>query len=300
MRNSFLLRLAACAVALLVSPSGARADAVLAKIAVRPALWTVHGKGATLYLFGSIHLLPQNLTWHTQAIDAALSASKIFVFEAPIDDSGKAQMTDFLRDNGMLPDGTTLPDILPKDALADYRRAVADAGLPEHALDRDQPWLAEASIEVASLQQMRYLAADGVDQELFRWASAHGKTLRYFETPAQQLALLIPRDKGHELADFDSDLKAFRNEQNTIGALVDAWGTGDVKTVGRLMRSDMASDPAARKAIIDDRNRNWIKTLDTLLAGNSDVFVTVGTGHLVGPKGVPALLRAQGYRVDGP
>ena len=29
-------------------------------------------------------------------------------------------------------------------------------------------------------------------------------------------------------------------------------------------------------------------------------FVTVGAGHLTGPRGVPALLRKAGYRVDGP
>jgi uncharacterized protein YbaP (TraB family) len=37
-----------------------------------------------------------------------------------------------------------------------------------------------------------------------------------------------------------------------------------------------------------------------MLAEPHTYFITVGAGHLLGPKGVPALLRAKGYRVEGP
>src|ERR1700721_4747119 len=62
---------------------------VLAKIKAHPALWIVHSRTATAYLFGSIHLLPSNLDWHSRSIDAALAASRVFAFEAPHGDTGK-------------------------------------------------------------------------------------------------------------------------------------------------------------------------------------------------------------------
>ena len=44
----------------------------------------------------------------------------------------------------------------------------------------------------------------------------------------------------------------------------------------------------------------FLAQLETMLNQKHVYFVTVGAGHLAGPKGVPALLRQDGYRVDGP
>jgi hypothetical protein len=40
--------------------------------------------------------------------------------------------------------------------------------------------------------------------------------------------------------------------------------------------------------------------LDARLKQPGQVVVVVGVGHLLGPDGVPAQLRAKGYQVDGP
>jgi uncharacterized protein YbaP (TraB family) len=34
--------------------------------------------------------------------------------------------------------------------------------------------------------------------------------------------------------------------------------------------------------------------------GKGKVFIAVGAAHLLGPDSVPAMLRAKGYKVDGP
>ncbi len=301
LRHSLLAMLMG-AVWMFLAPFAAAADAPvrMADIAAHPALWTVRSNAATAYLFGSIHLLPANVNWHTKAIDTALDAADIFVFEAPMDDAGKAAVAEFVRQHGSLPSGTTLSSLLGKDALKDYRHAIAIAHVAPEMLEHERPWLASILIDVAYLQQLHYGVEGGVDRQVFALAKQRKKLVRDFETPEQQLALFMPKDEKLEIAEFDADLKQFQSEQATIGAMVDAWGAGDVKSVGRLMNKDLESVPGAKKLLIDDRNAAWVKTIDAMLRQRATYFITVGAGHLVGPKGVPALLRAQGYRVEGP
>jgi len=296
----FAIRHSLFALAMLAFSVPATAQVQMAKIAAHPALWTVHSKTATVYLFGSIHLLPANVVWHTPKIDRAMENASTFMFEAPLDAAGKQQVADFVHEHGSLPQGTTLRSLLPPRTLADYEHALAAADLVPEQLDGERPWLAAIMLDVAYLQRMRYVVANGVDQQVFAYATAHNKQVRTFETPAQQLSLFMPKDRKLELAEFDADLKDFETEESTIGAMIDAWGSGDAKSVGRLMNKSLDTEPGARKLLIDDRNKNWIKVLDEVLAKPGVTFVTVGTGHLVGPGGVPALLRKQGYVVDGP
>jgi uncharacterized protein YbaP (TraB family) len=56
----------------------------------------------------------------------------------------------------------------------------------------------------------------------------------------------------------------------------------------------------AKKALLDDRNRLWIPKIENMLTEKHTFLITVGAAHLVGPNGVPNLLRAAGYTVEGP
>ncbi len=76
------------------------------------------GRG-NAYLFGSIHLLPPNIDWRSQPVQQALAASDVFVFEAPLGDSGKEQTQSFVRANGMLPPDTSPPSLLDDKARGD-------------------------------------------------------------------------------------------------------------------------------------------------------------------------------------
>lgn len=52
--------------------------------------------------------------------------------------------------------------------------------------------------------------------------------------------------------------------------------------------------------LITQRNAAWVKTIRARLSGSGRTVMVVGIGHLIGPGGVPALLRAEGVAVDGP
>jgi uncharacterized protein YbaP (TraB family) len=273
---------------------------LVAKIAAHPALWVIHSKNATAYLLGSVHVLPPNIDWRTPAVDAAIANSDTFVFEAPLDESGQAAGQEFIRTHGTLPPETALPSLLNAQTLADYRKALSLTQAPPDSLDHLRPWLATIVLELALIRAEHYSPDSGVDRQVFAVAKSEGKTFAYFETVEQQLAMLVPTNPKLELAEFDTDLKEIQTESDELGPLVDAWSHGDAARVGSLLNADLESDPAARKALLDDRNAAWVTQLKPMLSERHTYFITVGAGHLAGPNGVPALLRKAGYRVDGP
>jgi uncharacterized protein YbaP (TraB family) len=290
------------AVALVVSSQSALAGSppVVSAIVAHPALWVVHSPTATAYLLGSIHVLPSNVDWHSPELDAAIAKSDTLVFEAPIDDSGVAAGQEFIRAHGTLPPGQSLQEMLDARTLADYRKALALTHVPPDTLEHLRPWLASVVLEVAFIQQQHYSVDSGVDRQIFAGARTSGKSFRYFETVQQQLTLLMPDKPKLELEEFDAQLKELQTESDELGPLVDAWSHGDIAEVGKLVNSDLESDPGTKKVLLDDRNKTWVVQLKQMLGESHTYFITVGAGHLVGPEGVPALLRKAGYIVDGP
>jgi uncharacterized protein len=285
---------------LLDAPADAEDIPVISKIAAHPAIWVVHGRDVTAYFLGSVHVLPPNVTWHTPELDAAIASSDIFVFEAPIDDSGQAAGQEFIRQHGMLAPDTALPSLLDAKTLKDYRAALALTHVPAETLDHLRPWLAGVVLELALARMENYSPDSGVDRQVFAIAKSNGRSVRYFETVDQQLSMLTPQNQKLELAEFDAGLKELQTESGELGPLVDAWSRGDAAEVGRLVNTDLEGDREAKKVLLDDRNDAWVKQLRRMLAEPHTYFITVGAGHLVGPHGVPALLRKAGYRVDGP
>ena len=278
--------------------AAAEAPPVIATIKAHPALWTVHSAKATAYLFGSVHLLPPNIDWHSPDVDAALKASDVFVFEAPMGAEGQAQTEAFVRANGMLPANEALPSLLDARARKDYREALAAAHADPATLVHMRPWLAAIVMETSALQASRYSRAGGVDLQLWDYANAQHRKIDTFETIAEQLALLMPKDQKLEKEEFEAELKEVKTSSGEIGALVDAWCDGRIAEVARLMNKGLSTTPGAMKLLIDDRNVRWAKRLDAMLAEPHTYFVTVGAGHLGGPHGLPALLKARGYKIE--
>jgi uncharacterized protein YbaP (TraB family) len=52
------------------------------------------------------------------------------------------------------------------------------------------------------------------------------------------------------------------------------------------------------KRVLDDRNPGLAASIDALHLGGKRVFAAVGSLHMIGPRGLPALLARRGYRVE--
>lgn len=294
--------LLAFVVMLLAAPAMALAQDQPASpdVNAHPSLWHIKGEQGEVYLLGAVHVLPSNVHWRTPPIVSALSRSDVFVFEVPEDQAAMTELQDLIQAHGYLPTGQSLrAQLQPKDQ-ADYDAAVTASGLPAALVDRERPWLAGIQLMFAQMTKMKFDAANGVDSTLMAEAAKNKKQMRYLETIAQQFALLAPADQGLEMQEFESGLKDLRDVEDDIKPMVDAWDIGDQAALDKLINGDLDDYPQARKLLLDDRNRRWVPKIEAMLKQKHIFFITVGAGHLTGPVGLPALLRADGYKVAGP
>jgi uncharacterized protein YbaP (TraB family) len=265
-----------------------------------PSLWHIKSDQSEAYLLGAVHVLPPNVHWRTSPILRALSRSDVFVFEVPEDAQAVQELQDKVQAHGYLPPGQSLRAELHSASLADYDAAVAASGLSAAGVDHERPWLAGIQLMFAQMHKLNYGASNGVDSTLMVEAAANHKDLRYFETIAEQFALLAPDDPKLELQEFESGLKDLRDLAGDVQPMIKAWGEGDQARLDELINGDLDGFPEARKTLLDDRNKRWVPKIEAMLKEKHVFFIAVGAGHLTGAKGVPALLRADGFKVDGP
>ena len=285
-----------------VLAGGKPAPAPHAKSAT-PAMWTIHGAQGTVYMLGSIHALPKNIKWQTPQLMTALNQSDTFVFEVPMNAESRAKAVQYFRQNALLPRGLALPSMFDSEMRSDFRQVVMLTHADPSFVVYMRPWLAALVLEGAATGTDALYPAEGVDNKVYAMAKSRGVTqFRALERDEDQFRLFIK--DGHE-ADEVADLRlVFKDILANRGSdgkpLIDAWMHGDTKAIARLVPENKATTAAFRKAWIEDRNRKWVPQIEAMLDENRTFFVTVGAAHLVGKTGVPNLMRAAGYRVEGP
>lgn len=265
-----------------------------------PAVWVVKSPTATVVLFGSVHLLPPDLVWEPARLKTALAAANDVWFEIPIDDASNLAASQAALAAGLQPTGKSLSTLLSHRDQSRLARAAQVCGLPIEGLDRLQPWLADVTISVASYRLAGAVVEDGVERQLSA-AIRPDVTRRAFETPLEQIGYLAAAPVPDQVASLRETLDELAEGPESYKRLVRAWMAGDARAIRReALRPMMSQAPGVYKSLVADRNHRWVETITARLQGSGEAVVVVGVGHLVGPDGVPALLRARGFTVDGP
>ena len=265
----------------------------------QPSVWVVHGDHCTVTLFGSIHVLPRGLDWEPPALDQALANADELWFEIPIGAPTEAQAAAEARARGYLPEGRSLTSMLPAE---DARRLAEFADhhrLSMAKLDRMRPWFADLLVSSFSYMQDGAGQQDGVEAKLAD--AAPQAVRRAFETAVQQVDMISGASQDAQIASLGSSLREADSDPEEYKRLVDAWMKGDGQEIYRHDVLTLRKDaPELFRILITDRNAAWSRILADRLKGSGRVVVVVGAGHLLGPDGVPARLRALGYQVQGP
>ena len=273
---------------------------VAGSAAAEPPVWVVKDKNSELVLFGSVHILPRGLDWTPPALDRALRAADDIWFELPIDAQSEAMTAALATKAGVLPPDQSLFKLLPPKDAELMSKVAAAYDVSPVLLDRLEPWLAEVALAGGAYRRVGADAASGVEKTIAAMATPKA-TRRAFETPEQQIALLSGGTMDEQIASLRETLHEMDEKPDEFEVLVKAWMDGDVKALDREALAPIRkTTPGLFRRLVTDRNARWTKILDARLKGRGRTVVVVGVGHLLGPGGVPARLRALGYSVTGP
>lgn len=287
-------RLAALLLVLLpvATPAEDRA-AALAPPPARPALWKVSDEDTTIYLFGTVHILPTGIDWYHGEVAAAFERSQQLVTEIVEDGTARAGM----MEKAALPPNQNLRAMLAPADKSRYEAALAQLGMPAASFDRYEPWLAALVLSIAPLSKAGFAPENGVDAALGQRAKTYGLAHDGLETYEYQLGLFdslpLATQKVY-LAQVVKDLPEVRTQ---IEKMTDAWKRGDAEGLAALMNAQ-EDYPGMFEILLTNRNKAWAGWVRQRMAQPGTVFLAVGAGHLAGPGSLQEQLAAQGLRAE--
>ena len=255
------------------------------------------GGESTVYLFGSVHLLPEGGFSIGGALAEALDESERVCMEIDQGAQNEAESTSLTLARAVDPEGRSLFDLLGPDA-DEVNDAAEEAGIPLEPLAMFEPWFAGLTVSVMALQANGYDVQHGVEQIIQAEARKDGKSGCGLETLDGQLGMLdaLPADLQKEIL-----LQAL-DEAEDVDALIEpllaAWRDGDEAGLEQSLEDDFEGYPELAEALIFERNERWAEQVSEMLRGDDDVLVVVGAMHLVGERGLPALLEERGFHVE--
>jgi uncharacterized protein YbaP (TraB family) len=265
-----------------------------AAVIAHPALWVVKDADTTIYLFGTVHLMPSDASWHDPTLDQAMADSRTLYIELTDDDP--ANMTALVLRYGM--DAThPLSSQLSQSEAHRLDLLANKLGVPGgmQTLNVMRPWLAALTLAVTPLLKAGLDPKHGVDKQLKAQMSAAGKPVLGLETAEQQIRFLADMPRMIELALLRSTMRDANKGPFRLTELIDAWKAGDVDAIARIGNDDMRlHEPKLYQRLLVRRNQVWATKIAAMLQQPGTVFIAVGAAHLAGPDSVQVQLRKLG------
>ena len=265
--------------------------------AAKSCLWTVETPSNKIYLLGSLHLLKQDAYPLAAAIEKAYADSRIIIFETDIAALQAPEAQAKLLELGVYPADQNLLEDLDENTRQQLEKKMSEIGLPFAQFSRFKPWFVALTLTTLELQRLGFNPNFGIDMYFFNKAKADGKEIDFLEPAEFQINLLGNMAEADQSDFLSQTLKDLEIVNELAGDLVGSWKNGDADKLHELLSKSFKDYPHLHNRLLIQRNKNWVKQIESALRKNKNVLFIVGAGHLVGPESVVDLLNKKGYQV---
>lgn len=263
-----------------------------------PAIWKVSDKDSTLYLFGSVHFLPPDLDWQKRDFEAAFDSVGTVFFETPDDAKSQLSISILQRERGLYPAGDQLRAHLNSAQLNRLEATAHNVDIPIDALDRFKPWMVADMLVVASATKAGLDPKYSADEIIKAKARARQKHVRFLDEAETYIDAVSALPEWVQMQALDDALRGSDKIAQEMGTINAAWVKGNIPYIrDHVIAVAQEKSPETYKALFEDRNIAWTRTLDKFLQGDSNAMVVAGIGHMVGEEGLVQKLTELGYDV---
>ncbi len=255
-------------------------------------LWEISGKGLSKpsYLFGTFHLMCKEDIHFSDNLKKAVEQSKEIYFEMDLDDPANTLGALFFIN---MKEGKKLKDLYSQEDYSRVEHFFKDSlqtGMM--MLERMKPNFLQALLYP---KMMPCKNMSGVEEELMKLAKSGKKEIRGFETVEFQSAVFdsIPyEDQARDLLHMIDSIPEYSKYFDTM---LNVYKTQQLSALQKMFSDPKFNmDEKSQETLLDKRNSNWVMQLKKILS-EKNIFIAVGAGHLVGDKGLIALLKKEGY-----
>ena len=262
------------------------------------SMWQINGASNRIYLLGSVHVLRQQDHPIPTAIEKAYQDAEILIMEIDVDDLDPIEMAGMVNELGVIKDGSTLQEIMGPslyDEAADY---ASQLDIPFLMLAQTEPWLAAITIEQMMLLRIGFNPEYGIEFHLSAKAGEDSKEILGLESVREQLEFLDKLSLSAQRSLLIQTLRESLNIEENLDLLIDAWRHGDIDFLEENLLAEMQRYPELYRTLVVDRNEAWVEQIRNLIGEQDDYLIVVGTLHLVGDDGLPALLSEIGITTN--
>lgn len=253
--------------------------------------WKIEKKGyETSYLYGTIHASDPRVLDIPNNVLNAIEDSKQFILESLFTPELEINLSKRMFSS----DEYLLNEYVAEDVIFKINQILSFHNIPQKYIKLMQPW--------AAYLIMNYPEKSGtiLDLKLLDIARQQNKQLKGLETLDQQLAVFDSLNYLEQtLLLFDS-VCHYQTIQHDLNNMIEYYVNKDVRNLINssnkysLVNDKIYQDLYEQLVIVrnQDMTKNIIKNLKT-----TSNFIAIGSLHLVGQKGVVAILKQQGYKL---
>ncbi|PIE48547.1 MAG: TraB/GumN family protein [Flavobacteriales bacterium] len=280
MKNFTLIFLSLCCIAF--SQTNAQEQSLLYKL---------EGKDIkTSYIFGTIHMLPQEDFHMPQKVKDAFEQSDELYLELDMDDP---KMMRKMMSKMMLAQDDELANHVDS---TEYK--LLDAYLKENVgmsfgqFNRFKPLYLSSTV-VASLVGKQIVS---FEMRFINMAKAAKKELKGLETVEEQIAIFDNISYEEQMDDLVEMLEDPAEAKELFDNMVSVYKSEQIDSLFNYTLSYFDNDKEMINNLLLNRNKKWVEIIPKI-SKDKKVLYAVGAGHLGGKQGVIQLLRDKGYKV---